>query len=121
MLISKHFTPFFAALSVLFVLSPHLRAQESSETLPAPIVSPSDSGAYHAINQLPASIRSSMPFAREFYEFARHAGTSGTVDNAAYQRTFDEARQDMLESSERGMKGTRTQSILSGTWTNIGL
>src|SRR5487761_2550185 len=65
MLISKRFTSFFAALVVFSVFSALLRAQESSETLPAPIVVPSDSGAYRAINQLPASIRSSAPFARE--------------------------------------------------------
>ncbi|HET6400729.1 MAG TPA: FlgD immunoglobulin-like domain containing protein [Candidatus Kapabacteria bacterium] len=121
--ISKHFISFFAALALLSWVPSVLRAQAEAggESLPAPIVSLSDSGAYGAINQLPASIRSSRPFAREFYEFARHAGSSGTVDNAAYRSTFEEARNGMLQSSERAMKGTRPQNILSGGWTNLGL
>jgi len=122
MLISRHFISSFLALAVASTMPALLHAQEGeNESLPAPIVAQSDSGAYHAINQLPESIRSSMPFAREFYEFARHAGNSGTVNNAAYRQAFEEAREDMLRSSERSMKLASPQNILSATWSNIGL
>ena len=125
MVMFRRFISSFATLSILFALlrpGGLAQAQEvGSELLSAPIVAPSDSGAYRAINQLPASIRRSMPFAREFAEFARHAGSSGTVDNAAYQREFEVARGDMLRSSERAMKGTSPLNILGGSWLNIGL
>ncbi len=113
----------FTAVAVILLLAAPvrtLRAQEY-ETLPAPIVSVSDSGAYHAINQLPASIRQSAPFARDFYEFARHAGTSGVIDNDAYLSTFAEARQDMLRTSERNGKNGFSTQATQGTWSNIGL
>ncbi len=112
------------AIATLVSIPGFLRAQDHTandggESLPSPIVVPWDSGAYGAINQLPASMRSSMPFAREFYEFARHAGSSGVVDNDAYRQAFEEARGDMLR--ERNLKSTTPQSILSNSWTSIGL
>jgi photosystem II stability/assembly factor-like uncharacterized protein len=110
----------FAIALFLAASATSLRAQEQDyETLPAPIVSISDSGAYHAINQLPESIRSSAPFARDFYEFARHAGTSGVIDNDAYLSAFEEAQQDMLRASERA--GKNSPQNVEGSWTNIGL
>ncbi len=116
---------FFAALALSLPFAPILRAQEY-ESLKNPIVAPSDSGAYHAINQLPLTIRSSAPFAREFYEFARHAGSSGVVDNDAYLTDFEQARQDMLRASDsRANAGTgagkNSALALEGTWSNIGL
>ncbi|HEX5315249.1 MAG TPA: hypothetical protein VFX22_01250, partial [Candidatus Kapabacteria bacterium] len=127
MLISKHFLSSLAAIALLASISiffapslVHAQAEGEGESLSTPIVAPSDSGAYHAINQLPVSIRESRPFAREFYEFARHAGSSGTVDNAAYRSAFEEARQDMIRSSERIGKSTSPHSVVS-TWTNLGL
>jgi photosystem II stability/assembly factor-like uncharacterized protein len=117
--IKSYFFPLAVAV-ICLLAAPALRAQES-EMLPIPIVSASDSGGYHAINQLPESIRQSAPFARAFYEFARHAGTSGVIDNDAYLSTFAEAQQDMLRTSERiGKRGFSTQAT-EGTWSNIGL
>ncbi len=117
-----HKSIFFFLFAVTLSLVPSLRAQEQEdyEVLPNPIVAASDSGAYHAINQLPTSIRQSAPFAREFYEFARHAGTSGTVDNDAYLATFAQAQQDMLRSSYR-TAGKNSPQAIEGTWSNIGL
>ena len=122
--VTKAFFFSFAVIVLLAPLSfaPSLRAQEPEfEVLANPVVAPSDSGAYHAINQLPESIRRSAPFAREFYEFARHAGSSGVVDNDAYLSTFQEAQQDMFRASARNAnKGFSTQAT-EGTWSNIGL
>ncbi len=121
MLVTKSLFFSLAIVSVL-ALAPSLRAQtERDETLSVPVVAPSDSGAYHAINQLPESLRRSAPFAREFYEFARHAGTSGTVDNDAYLSAFEEARQDMLRANEGAIGGKNTPQATLGTWLNIGL
>ncbi len=121
MFTSKSIASFFAVLAALFVISSALQAQEASEEwLPRPIIAPTDSGAYRAINQLPASIRSSMPFAREFYEFALHAGASGVVDNAAYIQDFEQAQRDMFHRQYGSQKASVPQSI-GGTWTNLGL
>ena len=121
MLVTKSYFFPIAAIVFLAAFARPLCAQEESETLAAPIVSVSDSGAYHAINQLPASVRQSAPFAREFYEFARHAGTSGVIDNDAYLSTFQEAQQDMLRSSNDRTSGKNAPLGLEGTWSNIGL
>jgi hypothetical protein len=57
----------FLSLASVAVLAMPLKAQDADEeTLPYPVVTPSDSGAYHAINQPPESIRRSAPFAREY-------------------------------------------------------
>ncbi|HEY3875011.1 MAG TPA: FlgD immunoglobulin-like domain containing protein [Candidatus Kapabacteria bacterium] len=99
-------------------------AQES-ETLPYPVVAPNDSGQYGAVNKLPESIRQSMPFAREFYEFSRHAGTSGTIDNNAMIQTFHAAQASLARSTAaanaRAGKGEHTPLAIEGTWSNVGL
>ncbi len=121
----RHSTSIFfpvIVVVVLAMLTPVLRAQEiESETLRDPIVASSDSGAYHAINQLPESIRRSAPFARDFYDFSRQAGPSGTIDQDAYLWTYQQAQQSMLRTSERSSVGKFSTQSVQGTWQNIGL
>lgn len=123
MLVTRSY--FFPVAVIVFLaalmFSPTLRAQEEHETLATPVVAVSDSGAYHAINQLPESIRSSAPFARDFYEFARHAGSSGVIDNDAYLSAYREAQQDMLRAGEKASGGKFSTLSNPNMWSNIGL
>src|ERR1700733_8221580 len=86
-----------AALAILSISALSARAQEM-EIPDHPFVAPTDSGDYYLLNRLPDTLRRSMPFARDFYEFTEHAGTSGTINKADYFSTFEEARQDMMNS-----------------------
>jgi len=99
------------------IVASALHAQEI-EAIDHPIVAPNDSGAYHDVNLLPESIRSSAPFARQYYEFARHVGTSGTYDADAYMAAFKKAQRDMLRWSQKGAGAMNTQSTV---WQNLSL
>src|SRR5438067_12662960 len=81
---------FLTAILLSIIGARSVRAQFSgdAELLDRPILAPTDSGAYSELNRLPESLRRSAPFAREYYEFIRHAGTSGTVDPEAYLATW---------------------------------
>ncbi len=121
MFLRKYPVFLFAAFSIFFFGIP-LHAQESepgSETLAAPIEAPTDSGAYYSLNRLPASLRASRPFAREFYEYIRRAGTSGTIDQGEYLRTFEEARRDLY--ANQGTHHSDSPQAIQGQWMNIGL
>ncbi len=119
---TKRLVRAFAVFTIVFASVSALAQSSSDESIPFPVVAPSDSGAYHAINQLPLSLRESAPFAREFYEFARHAGSSGVVDNDAYLSAFNDARASMLRANARANSGGKSGTLATlGTWSNIGL
>ena len=116
----------FIFIALLLQTNPHnANAQEpatessGAETLSQPIVAASDSGIYKHINDIPESIRRSRPFARDFHEMARRAGSSGLIDQDSYLQAFQQAQQDLLRSSEAAALKGRTKQTLAGTWTNI--
>ena len=112
----------FAALTILSVPLRFVQAQEmEGEMLAHALIAPTDSGAYYQLNRLPESLRRSRPFARDFQEFIEHAGTSGTIDRKAYFSTFEEARQDILNSGRLALKSASAENIISGQWLNLGL
>ncbi|HZK75946.1 MAG TPA: FlgD immunoglobulin-like domain containing protein [Candidatus Kapabacteria bacterium] len=119
----------FAIVSAIFLLAHSARAQEnageSGETLPRPVSAPSDSGMYKGINQLPESIRRSAPFARALNEMTKRAGTSGTFDEEARLRAFEQSQQDLMRSattmSEKSSGGGGEHPLDNAAWTNIGL
>jgi hypothetical protein len=119
------FAFFFSQLAPQDAMAQHSEAEQTElgpevETLALPIVAPSDSGVYAHINEIPEGIRRSRPFAREYYEMARQAGSSGTIDHPAYFSAFKEAQQNALRTSEASLKSKHNlQDILSGTWVNI--
>ncbi|HET6400322.1 MAG TPA: FlgD immunoglobulin-like domain containing protein [Candidatus Kapabacteria bacterium] len=128
----KHFYRgvFRLALASTIVLLFHsARAQdaggtEQSETLRQPVSAPSDSGLYRGINQLPASIRRSAPFARALNEMVRRAGTSGTFDEEARVRAFEQSQRDLIQSATSMAEkpsGHGDQPLDNPAWTNIGL
>lgn len=103
---------------------------EKGETLSKPVTTPTDSGMYQGINQLPESIRRSAPFARALEEMVRRAGTSGTYDVEARVKAFEQSQQDLKTSAagmstqavgSHGSSGTGSIHPLSNAWTSIGL
>ena len=120
----KHFFRLVLASGILLLFHA-ARAQdmEQGETLSKPVVAPSDSGLYRGINQLPASIRRSAPFARALNEMTRRAGTSGTFDEEARVRAFEHSQQDLLQTaiSTARKSGGGDRPLENPAWTNIGL
>jgi photosystem II stability/assembly factor-like uncharacterized protein len=116
----------FILTAFLLQANPHsANAQEpavehsDAETLSQPITAVSDSGVYKHINEIPESIRRSRPFARDFHEMARRAGSSGVIDQAGYLQAFQQAQQNLLRSSENAALKSSHSTSLSGIWTNI--
>ncbi|MFI5201829.1 MAG: hypothetical protein ACHQNE_05550, partial [Candidatus Kapaibacterium sp.] len=114
-----------ALASTILLLFHSARAQEveQGETLAKPVVAPSDSGLYRGVNQLPVSIRRSAPFARALNEMTKRAGTSGTFDEEARVRAFEQSRRDLTQTaiSAARKSGGGDRPLDNSAWTNIGL